>query len=160
MRKKIRLLERVKYLLLAVLALYIVMILFMNRGSDAPFSKVRDAVLAAVDTDGMQETNDRDFKKLYGLNKNDYEEMISYYTNETMGVEELLLIRCTDEEKLSAAEKAAQDRIDMQIQSFQGYGEEQTKLLMDAVVLKKGSLFLMAVSPRAEEIREAFIEAL
>ena len=94
MKKKIRLLERVKYALLAVLALYIVMILFMNRGSDAPFSKVRDAVLAAADTDGMQETNDRDFKKLYGLNKNDYEEIISYYTNETMGVEELLLVRC------------------------------------------------------------------
>lgn len=160
MRKKIRLLERVKYLLLTVLALYIVMILFMNRESDAPFSKVRDAVLSVADTDSMQETNDRDFKKLYGLNKNDYEEIISYYTNETMGVEELLLIRCTNEEKLSAAEKAAQDRIDMQIQSFQGYGEEQTKLLMDAVVLKKGSLFLMAVSPRAKEIREAFMEAL
>lgn len=160
MKKKIRLLERVKYALLAVLALYIVMILFMNRGSDAPFSKVRDAVLAATDTDGMQETNDRDFKKLYGLNKNDYEEIISYYTNETMGVEELLLVRCTDEEKLSAVEKAAQDRIDMQIQSFQGYGEEQTKLLKDAVVLKKGSLFLMAVSPETGEIRKAFMEAL
>ncbi len=160
MKKKIRLLERVKYALLAVLALYIVMILFMNRGSDAPFSKVRDAVLAAADTDGMQETNDRDFKKLYGLNKNDYDEIISYYTNETMGVEELLLVRCTDEEKLSAVEKAAQDRIDMQIQSFQGYGEEQTKLLKDAVVLKKGSLFLMAVSPEAGEIRKAFMEAL
>lgn len=160
MKKKIRLLERVKYALLAVLALYIVMILFMNRGSDAPFSKVRDAVLAAADTDGMQETNDRDFKKLYGLNKNDYDEIISYYTNETMGVEELLLVRCTDEEKLSAVEKAAQDRIDMQIQSFQGYGEEQTKLLKDAVVLKKGSLFLMAVSPKAGEIRKAFMEAL
>ena len=48
----------------------------------------------------------------------------------------------------------------MQIQSFQGYGEEQTKLLKDAVVLKKGSLFLMAVSPEAGEIRKAFMEAL
>ena len=64
MKKKIYKLERWKYLLLCVLALYIVLILVMNRGSSAPFDQIRDAVLAVADTEAMQETNERDFKKL------------------------------------------------------------------------------------------------
>ncbi len=160
MKKKIYKLERWKYLLLCVLALYIVLILVMNRGSSAPFDQIRDAVLAVADTEAMQETNERDFKKLYGLNKNDYEEICSYYSNETMAVEELLLVRTEDESKMQAIQEAAEERIETQIQSFQGYGEEQTKLLKDAVLLKKGNLFLMAVAPDADEIRQAFMAAL
>lgn len=160
MRKKIHTLEKIKYGLLGALLVYIVVLLVLNAGSLAPFERVREAVLGAADTTGMTEADDRDFKKLYGLNKNDYEEICSYYTNETMGVEELLLVRTEDEQKLESIQSAAEERISTQIQSFEGYGEEQTKLLRDAVVLKKGSLFLMVVSPDAESIKKAFSEAL
>ena len=82
--------------------------------------------------------------------------MSFYYTNQAMGVEELLLVSSEDEGKIDEVQEAAEERIDTQLQSFEGYGEEQTKLLQDAVLIKRGNYFLLAVSPQADAIRKSF----
>ena len=65
-----------------------------------------------------------------------------------MGVDELLLVASDESEKIEEAEDAAEQRIETQLRNFGGYGEEQTKLLQDAVLIKKGNFFFWPYPPR------------
>ena len=75
-------------------------------------------------------------------------------------LDELLLVASDESEIIEEAEDAAEQRIETQLRNFEGYGEEQTKLLQDAVLIKKGNFFLLAVSPQGDEIKEKFLRTV
>ena len=128
-----------------ILIVYVGFLAFQKQKSRVPFSTVQKEVMETADTGSLQQGSGQDFKRFYGLNEKDYAGFSFYYTNQSMGVEEILLV-------------FSEKRIQTQLQNFEGYGEEQTKLLRDAVVVKKGDFFLMAVSPSADEIKNKFLE--
>ena len=156
MRKERSFAGKAKIVVLALLVIYVAVLTFQNRKSSVPFQTVEEAVAAAADTGNLQRGSSQDFKKFYGLNANDFDNVSLYYTNQAMGVEELLLVASEDEGKIDEVQEAAEERIDTQLQSFEGYGEEQTKLLQDAVLIKRGNYFLLAVSPQADAVRKSF----
>lgn len=141
-----------------ILIVYVGFLAFQKQKSRVPFSTVQKEVMETADTGSLQQGSGQDFKRFYGLNEKDYAGFSFYYTNQSMGVEEILLVFSEDTEKMEEAQQAAEKRIQTQLQNFEGYGEEQTKLLRDAVVAKKGNFFLMAVSPSADEIKNKFLE--
>ena len=62
----------------------------------------------------------QEIKRFYGINPKDYEDITLYYTNETMGVNELLLVKTKDENEAEAVEKAAEQRKKTQLDNFEG----------------------------------------
>lgn len=161
MKKKCRRLERVRYAILAVIFVYILILFLTNdTTSSVAFDKIEKAVLDAQGLERMDPGTERELKKFYGLNKKDYENVCFYHDTEAMAVDTILLLRTKDEKKMEAVSKAAEERITTLKQNFDGYGEKQMKLLEDAVIIKKGDLFLLAVSPDAAEIKKAFLESI
>lgn len=155
-----RVLKMIRYGIVLILLLYIGF-LFASRGeSNAPFISVEHAVVRAADDKEMTKGQTRDLKRLYGLNEKDYEAVSFYYTQATMGVNELLLIRVVDGQDSSEVEAAIRTRKETQLDNFEGYGAEQVKLLNNAVIKTRGNYVLFVVSPKAEEVEKAFIKSL
>lgn len=148
-----------KYAMTLVIFGYIV-ILMIAQGSDAPMAQVAESVLKKVETEGMQEAGDQDFKRYYGLNAGDYEDVTLYLPGDVMGVQELLLVKVKDKSQIETVQSAARKRLDTQTESFEGYGAEQTKLLKAAVLDTRGSYVFMSVGKDADKAYTAFKKSL
>lgn len=148
-----------KYGMVLVILGYVVL-LVMGQGGDAPMEKVKKNVMAAFKAEGIKEAGTQDFKRYYGLNANDYEDVVLYLPGDVMGAEELLIVKVKDESQTEAVESAARERLDTQTESFEGYGAEQTKLLKSAVLDRRGSFVVMIVGKDADKAYSAFKKSL
>lgn len=160
MRKEFDFIRIAECVLMLLLVIYIGVLLSSKENSNASFASVEKAVYLAVQSKTLEEADGQLMKRLYGINEKDFDDIILSYTNETMGVEEILLIKDKNAESLDAAEEAVQKRVSTQKKNFEGYGEEQVKLLNQAVVERKGNFLLFVVSPNAEKCRKAFLNTL
>ncbi|MCB7302696.1 DUF4358 domain-containing protein [Bariatricus massiliensis] len=160
-RKKNRdILNIIRYVILAVLVLYIGILLAYKGGSSASFKEVSQAVREAADISGMTKGSERELKRYYKLNAKDFEDVMLYYTNQTMGVEELLLVKAKSEADVRMVEDAVKERLDIQINNFEGYGAGQVKLLKSAVWKIRGNYVFFVVSPNAQKFEKAFTKSL
>lgn len=158
-KDRIDIINILKYGMVLVIFIYVV-ILVIGRGGDAPMEQVQENVFKAVKTKGMKKAGTQEFKRYYGLNANDYEDVLLYLPNDVMGAEELLLVRVKNESQTESVRSAAQKRLDTQTESFEGYGAEQTKLLKSAVLETRGSYVFMAVGKDADKAYTAFKKSL
>ena len=99
-------------------------------------------------------------KRLYGINANDYEGVTLYVSDSNMKVEELLIVKLKDVSQSEAVEAAIEGRLDKQLESFEGYGVEQSKLLKDHVLDVKGNYVLYVVDKKAKKADKAFQKSL
>ena len=136
-----------------ILLIYIGLIFQSKGDSDT-------AVVDAADDKNMTLAGTQEIKRFYGINPKDYEDITLYYTNETMGVNELLLVKTKDENEAEAVEKAAEQRKKTQLDNFEGYGAEQVKLLDASIIKTKGTYVLFVISPKAETVEKAFTKSL
>ena len=159
-----------------ILLIYIGLIFQSKGDSDTPFADVQKAVVDAADDKNMTLAGTQEIKRFYGINPKDYEDITLYYTNETMGVNELLLVTTKDENEaeavekelaniakgatMRAVEKAAEQRKKTQLDNFEGYGAEQVKLLDASIIKTKGTYVLFVISPKAETVEKAFTKSL
>ncbi len=157
---KIILFEVLKWLLVAALVVFLFVLLSANRESSAPFSHVKEAVIAAADLTPMAEGDNQSLKRLYGLSASDYENILLYYPTTNMGAEELLLIELSDLSQQQAVTSAIEARLDAQKKSFDGYGVDQYAMLEQAVVEVRGNYILLVVASDPAPIRQAFLGAL
>ena len=160
MRKKVNRISAARFAVFALLVIYVAVLAFRNGKSSVSFQTVEAAVTEAADFQNLQLGTGQDLKKFYGLNEKDFDAVCFYYASQSMGVDELLLVASDESEKIEEAEDAAEQRIETQLRNFEGYGEEQTKLLQDAVLIKKGNFFLLAVSHQGDEIKEKFLRTV
>ena len=160
MRKKVNRISAARFAVFALLVIYVAVLAFRNGKSSVSFQTVEAAVTEAADFQNLQLGTGQDLKKFYGLNEKDFDAVCFYYASQSMGVDELLLVASDESEKIEEAEDAAEQRIETQLRNFEGYGEEQTKLLQDAVLIKKGNFFLLAVSHQGDEIKENFLRTV
>lgn len=158
-KRRIDVLNVLKYGMLLVIIAYII-VLVAREGGDAPMETVKKNVAGAVKTDGMKEGNSQDFKRYYGLNADDYEEVFLYVPEGMMDVSELLIVRLKSEAQEETVREAAQKRLDTQTENFEGYGTEQTKLLKSAILESRGSYVFMAVGKDADKAYRAFKKSL
>lgn len=158
-KSRIDVINILKYAMTLVIFSYIVF-LMIAQGADAPMAKVSGSVLETIDTEGMQEAGVQDFKRYYGLNAGDYEDVALYLPGDVMGVQELLLVKVKDKSQIETVQSAARKRLDTQTESFEGYGAEQTKLLKAAVLESRGSYVIMSVGKDADKAYTAFKKSL
>lgn len=153
-------LKVIRYGIVLILILYTGLLLASKGDSRTPFAEVESAVGKAVGSGDMKKAGARELKRLYGLNAKDFEGLSLYYRPETMEVEEMLLVRVKKGQNTEAVVDAIMRRKETQIDNFDGYGAEQTKLLESSVVKTRGRYILFVVSPEAQSAEKAFSKSL
>lgn len=149
-----------KYLLVLVMAAYVILLISNEGGTDTPIKTVNKNILSVMGTEGMKKGTTQDLKKYYGLNADDYKGVTLYIPDDVMGVNELLIVRLADASQAESVEKAAQARLDTQKKSFEGYGAAQTKLIRSAVLESRGDYVLLAVTKKADAVQAAYRKSL
>ena len=150
-----------KILFIAVLGAFLV---FIYRGEDVKDVSLEDIETALTEkteiTKVMDKASDRDLMQFIGLNAPDYDEYIYYRNTTALAVDELLIVKSGDDNKVKDAEGAVRKRIDAQINAYQGYGPEQVQLLKSATVKKLGPYLIYITAKDATEYEEVILNVI
>ena len=95
-KQNISVLTILRIAMVAALLIFVIVLQAGNKSSNASLESVTEKVLAAVDQEGMQESNNRMFQKFYGLEAEDYEGVTLYSPASNMDAQELLIIKLKD----------------------------------------------------------------
>ena len=147
-------------LLTALLVTVIAVCLSGNRQSAKSMEEVSDPVVAAFQGGRVKEGNGPILKKYYGLNPEDYEDVVLYVPLTNMDAEELLIIRLADTSQSEAVEEAIRSRQESQIGIYENYAPEQLALCEQAVIDACGNYILYVVHENAPEIDAVFRDSL
>ena len=128
--------------------------------SDSSFEEVSQKVIEAADTDNMMQGDNQMIRRLYGLDPDDYDGVILYYSKTNMNAEELIVIKLKDSSQEEDALAQVEARLDTQLKSFEGYGAEQTAMLEASVIESRGGYILFISSDDTRAVKTAFEEAL
>ncbi len=150
----------IKYILLILLIAFIVSLMRGDKVSNAKLKDVTKNVTEAMDMTDLSVADNRTVRRLYGINVNDYDGVSLYVSNSNMKVEEVLIVKLKDVSQADTVETAALGRVDTQLQSFEGYGPEQCKLLEDHVLDTEGNYVLFVVNQEAQAADQAFQKSL
>lgn len=151
----------IRILLVAGLIGAIILYVFIRSSeSSAAPEDVFLQVTAAVHSEKMEPSTDRYFKKYYGLNAADYEDVLYYAPVSNMDAEELLVVKLKDTDQAEALTEAILKRQADKEQSFEGYAPEQYALARDYLLDVQGNYVLFVIDPDAEAIDAAFAGAL
>ena len=148
-----------KWILVALLAVFIITRFSFEKTSSTDFEEMESAVLAASDLEGMQEGGNQMFKRLYKLDPADYDGICLWYPDTNMGAEELLLVKLKSSDQMDEVAAAAESRVESQIGVFEGYGIEQTEMLQESEIVAEGSYVLLVVADDTAPVVQAFRDA-
>lgn len=159
-KRSVDILSVLRYGTLAVLVIYVGLLIRNTGDGNVPFETVAQAVEKAADVGDMKRAGSQELKRLYGLNEKEYDGVLLYYSQATMRVDEVFLVRAKTQADAREVMDAALLRRDIQIQNFEGYAPDQVKLLKNSVVKLKGHYVLFVVSGDVEKYEKAFDKAL
>lgn len=161
MKAKSWIFEGIRWIAVAAAVVYLLVMFGGNGVSNAEFADVSAAVMETVDTTNMQQAENRMVKRLYGLEPGSFEGCLLYYPTTNMGAEEVLIVKLSDPAQGALVEEAAQQRLQTQRNTFEGYGVEQFDLLTNHYVLQvQGNFALFAVGAFSGDALAAFRNAL
>ena len=159
-KKSINILDILRYFIVILFIIYIVILKTSKGANNIPVKTIEKNILQVAATDEMKKGSTQDLKRLYGLNANDYDSTMLYIPTDIMSVNEIIVIKLKDSAQFDSVEKALKNRIDTQLQNFDGYGVEQTKLINSAIIETKGNYMLMAIADNVDDIYKAFKKSL
>lgn len=159
-KKSINILDILRYFIVILFIIYIVILKTSKGANNIPVKTIEKNILQVAATDEMKKGSTQDLKRLYGLNANDYDGTMLYIPTDIMSVNEIIVIKLKDSAQFDSVEKALKNRIDTQLQNFDGYGVEQTKLINSAIIETKGNYMLMAIADNVDDIYKAFKKSL
>lgn len=153
-------LNAVKFLLLLCLAFFITKQLSTASVSDIDFSSVENVLTASLNRASMKKADERLLKRLYGFDRSALEEYVLYLPANNMEAEEFLLIKTSTPEQLNFIERSVNKRIKTQLQSFEGYAAEQTRLIQEHRISIIRNYLLFTVSSDSEILHDLFKKSL
>lgn len=128
--------------------------------ADISLEQLSECLLPLMDTEAVERGDSAKLRQIYGINVNDYEEVLLYAPVSNMDVEELLLVKVKENTQIEMLESAVSERIREQKVRFDGYGTNQMGLLEKAETVVLGNYILFIVSERSSEGKEVFCRAL
>lgn len=160
MNKKVSPLTFVRVGMVVILFAFILFLQTGTKESKASLKTVTEKVVKAIEIEGMEESNNRMFKKFYGLNASDYEGITLYAPVTNMNAEELLIVKLKDSSQAESVTQAINNRLETQKSSFEGYGIEQFDMLKNHILDVQGNFILYIVHPDADKADQAFRNSL
>ena len=149
-----------KYVVLAGILVFIVILMLFMSGSNRPFDDVKASVAGALDADELTEQDMASFKRSFGLNAADYAGVAYYSAGSNIMASEVLLVRVKNESQVHEITDAVDGRIESRKNDFASYLPEQSALLDNAKISVRGNYIFYAVSEKAESYLNAFSRSL
>ena len=150
-----------KFAVLLVILILILPFFGCQTADQAPLSQVEADLLAtSQNLNGMTKGDGKALKRYYGLNINDFQEVLIYVPANYMDVSEILVVKVADSAQLDLVETAVDTRNAIQQESFGGYGPDQVALLDNYELKIVGNTLFYCVSPDAAALKDTFVKSI
>lgn len=150
----------IEVLFVVLLIAFMIFVYSKASARDVPLNDIENKLIDKTDICEMQKCNDRQLKQFIGIDVSSIDEYIYYKSKEALGVDELLIVKVKDREKLKSVQSAVEKRVDSQIDLFDNYGPKQVKLLKDSVIIKKGPYIFYCTGKHKDKYEEVFKNAI
>lgn len=150
-----------KFAVLLVILILILPCFGCQTADQAALSQVEADLLAtSQNLNGMTKGDGKALKRYYGLNINDFQEVLIYVPANYMDVSEILVVKVADSAQLDLVETAMDTRNAIQQESFGGYGPDQVALLDNYELKIVGNTLFYCVSPDAATLKDTFVKSI
>ena len=149
-----------KYVSLAAIIAFVVILMLFMSGSSRPFDEVRAEVEKSFDTSELKEQDSSAIKRNFGLNAADYAGVAYYSAESTISASEVLMIRIKSDDQIQEITDAIDKRIESRKNDFRDYLPKQAGLLDNAKQSVRGAYVFYAVSPDSDAYLKAFNSSL
>lgn len=160
MDKHVSLSEIMKYVIVAAIVGYVVLLLNFSSGSSKTFDEVKKPVESAIDSEKMQDAGPQGLKRFYSLNAADYDGVLFYNSKFNLSAEEVLLIKVKDEEQIHQVVEAIEKKLESRKNDFEGYAPQEVKFLDAAQISVRGTFIFLSVGEKADKYKEVFSNSL
>lgn len=150
----------VRLLLILALAAFLRGVYTSADAADVSMESIRTAMLEKTKISALQECHERKLLQFMGINYQNYDSYIYYKSKESLGVDEVLVVKVKNTSDLEGLKDAVESRIKSQEKVFDGYGTEQMKLLKNGIVETKGKYLFYCVSEDSAQYEEVFRDAV
>ncbi len=143
-----------------LLAVFIAAMLAGNAGSSKTAEEVFTPVVSQVDLDTLKVRDNKVIVKEFSFGEDDVENVIYISSDSVMEVRELLLVEAKSSDDVQKLTELIKTRVESKKALFKNYAPEQSALLENYTLVKKGKFILYTVYDSPEKIVSAFKKAL
>ncbi|WP_261798111.1 DUF4358 domain-containing protein [Brevibacillus massiliensis] len=131
-----------------------------EEAGNATVTEVGEKISQAVHLDELKRGDRDKLQKLYHISADEVEDFILYLAPTNVKADEVLVVKVKDANQVEEIIESILNRVDAQAKKFKDYLPDEYAFIEHHVVKTNGNFILFAVSPEADQIETAFVEAL
>ncbi len=147
-------------LCVVLLFVFVGAMLFQNGGSSKTGEEVFTPVIDAFEMGELKVRDGKTLKKEFSFGEEDVETVLYVSSDSIMEVRELLLVEAKSKDDVSSIAEKIQSRVESKKALFKNYAPEQSALLENYTLIKKGKFILYIVSDSPDAVIKAFKKAV
>ena len=148
--------------LFCIICIAVFMLFQFKQPSDSKknFEDVVQKTIEKIDVSQFEQQDNLAMKRFLSLNPEEYENIIYYKDIDALKSREFVIVKFKNSKQASYFKLNIENRIENQINVFDGYAQDQADLLKEAVNDIQSNYALYVVLENAKEVDNAFLLAL
>lgn len=148
--------------LFCIICIAVFMLFQFKQPSDSKknFEDVVQKTIEKIDVSQFEQQDNLAMKRFLSLNPEEYENIIYYMDIDALKSREFVIVKFKNSKQASYFKLNIENRIENQINVFDGYAQDQADLLKEAVIDIQSNYALYVVLENAKEVDNAFLLAL
>lgn len=144
-----------KYIILySIVILAFILAYQFVKVKDLNFKEAENQIENKLNMDNFQKGNDITLRKLYGINKNEVINYLSFAPKSNMMASEVLIVK-SKPEYVNKIMGSILSRVESQSKSFKNYAPDQYKIINESELYKKGDEIYFISSSDISKVKEA-----
>ena len=148
--------------LFCIICIAVFMLFQFKQPSDSKknFEDMVQKTIEKIDVSQFEQQDNLAMKRFLSLNPEEYENIIYYKDIDALKSREFVIVKFKNSKQASYFKLNIENRIENQINVFDGYAQDQADLLKEAVIDIQSNYALYVVLENAKEVDNAFLLAL
>lgn len=144
--------------LFCIICIAVFMLFQFKQPSDSKknFEDVVQKTIEKIDVSQFEQQDNLAMKRFLSLNPEEYENIIYYKDIDALKSREFVIVKFKNSKQASYFKLNIENRIENQINVFDGYAQDQADLLKEAVIDIQSNYALYVVLENAKEVDNAF----
>jgi hypothetical protein len=128
--------------------------------SSAAFEDVLAAIEEKADAELFPAQDEQALRRYFDLDASDYENIVFLRQDDALSASEIVLVRFSNNDEADQFQETMQERINSQIQVYEGYAPEQAGLAKAAQIEVNGNYAFYVCADNASELLQSFDAAV
>ena len=139
---------------------YLCLLCLSDSARNLPMEQLTDAFEDSESTNSLERQNKAGLKRFYQLEEADTDGYLFYKAASPMSVDEIFVVKARSKADAETFLERAEEHLDSQKRTFEGYGTNQMGLLNQAVVESRGIYTWYFCGENADALRQLMLSLI